>query len=117
MALVGGGGAPNVAGSNPTGTSSTLNYMGGGVWAGWSGSQVLNNNTVTLFEFSTGPAPLKAILEWYLEITGNASDSKNFNCVVTINGEPVIQNGFRTTASRDAYDIDPMHVIFPATVA
>ena len=113
MALAGAGNP--VGGSNPTGTGSGLNYIGAGVWAGWSGAKVLNNNTVTFFEFSTGTTPLKVILEWYLEITGNVSTSKNFNFVLTINGEVIINNGGRSGQTHTFYDVDPMHIIFPAS--
>ena len=41
MALVGGGGAPNVAGSNPAGVGSSLNYVGNLVYA-YSGDITLN---------------------------------------------------------------------------
>jgi len=111
MAILAGG---NPAGSGGTaGTGKGLTYMGSGIWAGWSGIQVLNNNTVTYFEFSTGPTSLKVILEWYLEITGNVSSSKNFNFVLTINGEDVINNGGRSGQTHTFYDVDPMHVVFP----
>jgi hypothetical protein len=53
MALVGGGGAGNVTGSNPAGTGSSINYIGDHAYAfsgeGTSGS----GTTITLLDFST----------------------------------------------------------------
>ena len=54
MALVGGGGAPNVAGSNPTGTGTGLNYIGDHAYA-YSG-EVDNDGSsaTTALKFTTG---------------------------------------------------------------
>ena len=53
MALVGGGGAPNVAGSNPAGTGTGLNYIGNHAYA-FSGSISIGTTPVTMLSFSTG---------------------------------------------------------------
>ena len=53
MALVGGGGAGNIAGSNPAGTGTTLNYIGDHVYA-YSGTFSSTNASQTMLEFSTG---------------------------------------------------------------
>jgi hypothetical protein len=56
MALVGGGGSPNVAGSNPAGTGTSLNYIGDHAYA-YSGL-VTNGGTgsasTTMLVFTTG---------------------------------------------------------------
>jgi len=53
MALVGGGGAGNVAGGNPSGTGTSLNYIGDHAY-GYSGDIVINNETSTSLQFTTG---------------------------------------------------------------
>ena len=53
MALVGGGGAPNVSGSNPAGTGTSLNYIGNHAYA-YSGAIQANTSSVTHLEFTTG---------------------------------------------------------------
>ena len=54
MALIGGGGAGNVAGSsNPSGTSSGLHYIGDFVYAN-SGAIAAAETATTQLEFSTG---------------------------------------------------------------
>lgn len=52
MPLVGGGGAPNVAGSNPAGTGNSLNYIGNHVHAS-SGSFPDTQSQATMLKFST----------------------------------------------------------------
>ena len=62
MALVGGGGAPNVAGSNPTGIGSTLNYYrteeGTFVYA-YAGLFDSATSEFTLLSFTTGDRLIK----------------------------------------------------------
>ena len=61
MALVGGGGAPNVAGSNPAGTGTSLNYIGDHVYA-YSGTFQSLNATATMLQFTTGSEYIKGQL-------------------------------------------------------
>ncbi len=54
MALIGGGGAGNVAGgSNPVGTGKGLNYIGDFAYA-YSGLHAANTTEFTVLSFSTG---------------------------------------------------------------
>jgi len=53
MPLVGGGGAGNVAGSNPSGTGTSLNYIGNHAY-GYSGEVTVNDNETTLLDFTLG---------------------------------------------------------------
>jgi len=53
MALVGGGGAGNVAGSNPAGTGTTLNYIGNHAYA-YSGAHAASTTLGTHLNFTTG---------------------------------------------------------------
>jgi len=54
MALIGGGGAGNTAGSNPAGTGGSISYVGGDTYAGWSGQVTpTNGSPVTAFDFIT----------------------------------------------------------------
>jgi hypothetical protein len=53
MPLVGGGGSPNVAGSNPAGTGSSINYVGNFVY-GYSGVMGIDDTETTMLEFTTG---------------------------------------------------------------
>jgi len=82
-----GGGNP-VAGSNPSGTSATLQYVGGNVYAGWSGQVIANNTTDASFmNFTTGNHALKAILNYSLDATNTTSSLVGFE--VKVNNEVV----------------------------
>jgi hypothetical protein len=61
MPLIGGGGAGNTAGSNPTGTSSGLNFVGESCYA-FSGSFGVLDSAQTLLEFDTGNKTIKATI-------------------------------------------------------
>ena len=65
MALVGGGGAPNVAGGNPAGTGTTLNYVSDFVYA-HSGVIDVDNNETTLLDFTTsGSGVIEATFSFF----------------------------------------------------
>jgi len=53
MALVGGGGAGNVAGSNPAGVGTSLNYIGDHAY-GYSGVIGATSSGTTYLDFTTG---------------------------------------------------------------
>ena len=53
MALVGGGGAGNVAGSNPAGVGTSINYIGNHAY-GYAGALPASTNAETRLNFSTG---------------------------------------------------------------
>ena len=81
MPLVGGGGAGNTAGSNPSGTGSGLNYLGTSRsdkrdnFSGYSGAVVVNNSTATMLEFKTPPIATIATFVWS---TDTLADSTEF---------------------------------------
>jgi len=82
----GAGGAGNPAGF--TGTASTIEAMGGGVWAGWSGKQQPSNETVEAFNFLSPNTGLIVDLGWmvdFIDLTANravALEVKISNSVV-----------------------------------
>ena len=55
MPLVGGGGAGNVAGGNPAGTGTSLNYIGNHAYA-YSGTFGATTGDQTMLNFTTGAA-------------------------------------------------------------
>ena len=73
MPLVGGGGAPNVAGSNPAGTGTSINYVGDFVY-GYSGSMTVDDTETTMLEFTTGSELIVA------EFNFTAMERQAINC-------------------------------------
>ena len=53
MALVGGGGAGNVAGSNPAGVGTSINYIGNHAYA-YAGALSASTSAETRLNFTTG---------------------------------------------------------------
>jgi len=80
-----GGGNP-VSGSNPSGTGATLQYVGGNVYAGWSGQVIATNSTDANFmDFTTGNRALKAILSYSVDTTSSGNSTVGFE--IKINNE------------------------------
>jgi hypothetical protein len=81
MALIGGGGAGNVAGgANPSGTGSGLNYIGNYVYA-YSGTYVADNASHTVIDFTSGTELIKA------EIKINGAVNPTTSSVAGTNGQ------------------------------
>jgi len=81
MALVGGGGTGNVAGSNPAGVGTNLNYVIDRVYA-YSGGVSTNNVETDLLNFSTGPEVLDTVV-----YCATLTSTDDFRFIVYINGE------------------------------
>jgi hypothetical protein len=98
MALVGGGGAPNVAsGSNPTGTGSSLNYIGEHAFAN-SGEISVNNSETTMLEFTTQNGYVVAKVQFNMLV--DTADDMFYK--VKINNETV--NGYLTQGAQQSTD-------------
>jgi hypothetical protein len=68
MALVGGGGAPNVGGGNPVGTGSSINYIGNHAYAN-SGPIAVAQADTTQLDFTTGSQYIVAKFRFNTEST------------------------------------------------
>ena len=70
MALVGGGGAGNVAGSNPVGSGEGLNYIGDHAY-GYSVVLDIGNTETSMLEFGTGSSYFVGTVQFnYAELNG-----------------------------------------------
>ena len=86
MALIGGGGTGNVAGSNPSGTGTSLNYIGNHAYA-YSGVHAATaGGHTTMLEFSTGSSYL--IGKFTFGNTSASSDHIEFE--ISVNSEVVM---------------------------
>ena len=87
MALVGGGGAGNVSGSNPSGTGTSLNYVGQHAFA-YSGDVSVTGSLTTMLEFSTA----EQYVVGYYQIHGTFAQIGNNQITIelTINGESIV---------------------------
>jgi hypothetical protein len=79
MALVGGGGAGNVAGSNPAGVGTSINYIGDHAYA-YAASEAAATTSDTRLNFSTGALYIVA----RLTCNGSADPTGTDNGNITV---------------------------------
>ena len=85
-----GGGNP-VSGSNPSGISTSLNYIGNHVYGTSGAITATNNSNGTLFEFTTGS--VYSIVKFGFGLApANISGAKSFGYKISINSEVVMEN-------------------------
>jgi hypothetical protein len=87
MALVGGGGAGNTAGSNPSGTSTNLNYVGEHSYA-YSGDVTVGGSLTTMLEFTTSNQYIVGNYQIHGAFAQIGNDQVTVEVVV--NGESVV---------------------------
>ena len=89
MALVGGGGAGNIAGSNPAGTGTSLNYIGDHAYAysGIVSAGATQDQDYTLLEFTTGNSYIVAQINFYY---ADAAIFNDFRYKVFLNDQEII---------------------------
>jgi len=110
MPLVGGGGAGNTAGGNPSGTGGSVNYIGEHAYAN-SGLLTINNNETALLDFTTGPQYIVAKIQFNYAVSGSANDDYAYR--VKFDSQ-IIQEYVVTgaTSGRDPTD-NPLFCIIP----
>jgi hypothetical protein len=100
MALVGGGGAPNVSGGNPSGTGTSLNYIGNHAYA-YSGVITATNVVSTLLDFTIGGHYIKGIVQFY-QPPNQGTDNMGFE--VFVNDEKIYGLEFLQGAEAGRYN-------------
>jgi hypothetical protein len=105
MALIGGGGAGNVAGSNPSGTGSSINYVGEHAYAN-SGIVAVNNSETILLDFTTQNSYILAKVQFNL--LADTADDMFYR--VKINSE--VTNGYLTQGAQQSTDSNNVIPLF-----
>ena len=108
MALVGGGGAPNVAGSNPAGTGTGINYIGNHAYA-YSGEITADTNATTLLEFNTGNLYIVAKFQ---PVYYNEASSTNAFWQILFDGQEIYQT--EVTGSTNGTPYQELQIVIPA---
>jgi len=106
MALVGGGGAGNIAGSNPSGTGTSLNYIGDHAYA-LSGKIAVDNNETTLLQFSTGNQYIVATVTF--AYASNSSD--DFRYMISVDSQ--IVDEYHVNGGGNAPDRNSRSILLP----
>ena len=109
MALVGGGGAPNVAGANPAGVGSSINYVGNHAYATNkvtdAGSGAASS---TVFDFTTGNSYIISTVSWGTDATGGQNNFVN----IQINSEDVFDIVYDSGQIHTIAD-QPLKILIP----
>jgi hypothetical protein len=97
MALVGGGGAPNVAGGNPAGIGTSLNVIGDHCYA-TSGTITTGNTAATMLQFGTG-AYYCIVNISYSVTRGAGGGTDNYELAIEFDGQAVMHAETASPAS------------------
>jgi len=107
MALVGGGGAGFTAGSNPSGTGSTLNYIGDHVHL-YSGIVGVASSETTIFQCDV---PSNQYIVAKLQIFLGVATNEDFVYKIKINDEIVMQYTLNQTSTELYTSDEPLYLI------
>ena len=113
MPLVGGGGSPNVTGSNPAGIGQNIEYIRTQTKTlvyGYSGAVLLNNDTQTMLKFNTGANAL----EVKCRLTGGfgfMDANKKVRLSIKINDQEISNNAHTFNSSAGFNDMDDLDLI------
>jgi len=109
MPLVGGGGAGNVSGGNPSGTGTGLNYIGNHAY-GYSGKiEATNAQDFIMLHFTTGNEYIKGSMQFYY--AEDTSDDMIFS--LKINSELVFSYLVTNPVSAGASSNQNIDIIIP----
>jgi len=109
MPLVGGGGAGNVAGGNPAGTGTGLNYLGEHAYA-YSGNVTFGTGDYTsLLNFTTGGTYIVG----YFQVSSTSGSGVNTDSRILLNGEAIMQNEYGSTGPTAPDAGNPTYIIVP----
>jgi len=104
---------PEGVGYGPQFTASTgltLNYIGDHVVAN-SGEILVNNNTVTMLNFSTGSSYIVGTFSYGVDQNASLGSSKLIGFTISFNGEKIMQLVTQSSATLAMIDFDNNHAI------
>ena len=113
MAILGGGpGGPVGAGNPFTGVASTLEHIGGGKYAAWTGQIIASNgNYATALEFTSPSAAIIASISWVVN-RSNLGGSEDICMRLTMNGAVVWDSN--NQLGYDANHLTDMRILIPS---
>ena len=116
MALIGGGGAGNVAGGNPSGTGTSLNYILNRVYA-YSGSVPITNEIKDMLIFNTGSELIEANVN-FSNTTESLSSGTRTGMIIKFNSEIILDcNWIFSNNTNYQYALQPIPLIIPPYTA
>jgi len=92
-----------------------ITNVGGGLWAGWSGQVIVNNNTVEMFNFVSPRALIVTNFQYYINHGGGSPSSAEYiGWDLTIDGVEIVTSHFKATTIQHYNDMDQNSFIIPA---
>jgi len=109
------GGGP-IGGANTfTGAGSSLEFMGGDVWAGWSGTVEIGNVAATAVQFEFTSPSVGLIADYVFGIEGDTIDSNSYyGFQISLNGALVYEQTGRAATNSDSVIGQPFNFVIPA---
>jgi len=112
MAILGGAGNP--VGGSFTGPAEALEIAGEHAY-GYSGEILVNNNTVTMFEFTTGNYLFVGTFSYGVDQNASLTGSKLLGFTIEMNGAKIMQLVTQTSTNYPMIDFDNNYdIIIPA---
>ena len=102
MALIGGGGAGNVAGGNPSGIGTGLNYIGDHAYA-YSGGIDVDENVTSLLKFTTGGLYVKGRFQPQYFVANAGQATEDYRFAVKFDSQEVSSTLIAEGTDRDAF--------------
>jgi len=102
MALIGGGGAGNVAGGNPSGIGTSLNYIGDHAYA-YSGGIDVDENVTSLLKFTTGGLYVKGRFQPQYFVANAGQATEDYRFTVKFDNQEVSVTLIAEGTDRDAF--------------
>lgn len=97
------------------GVGKGITYVGNGIWGGWSGIVIINNNTVDMFNFVSPKALLVTNFQYYINHGANSPGSNEYiGWDLTIDGIDIVISHWKATTSQHYNDLDQNSFIIPA---
>jgi len=92
-----------------------ITYVGGGIWAGWSGLVIADYPTVEMFNFVSPKALIVTNFQYYINHAGGSPASGEYvGWDLTIDGVEIVTSHFKATTVQHYNDMDQNSFIIPA---
>ena len=92
-----------------------ITNVGGGLWSGWSGQVIVNNNTVEMFNFVSPRALIVTNFQYYINHGGGSPSSAEYvGWDLSIDGIDIIISHWKATSTQHFNDMDQNSFIIPA---
>ena len=110
----GAGGAGNPTGASFTGPAEALEFMGNGIWAGWSGTVQIGASAASAVQFEFTSPSIGLIADYIFGIEGETIDSNSYyGFQISLNGQLVYEQTGRATTNTDSLIGQPFNFVIP----